>query len=86
MAKARTRRSLEELLEDALGNYSPLELINTVLLDGMRTVGELFGARKMQLAFGARFGRSDEAAVAYLEPKMEKKAGIAERARSCWRR
>ena len=30
-------------------SYSPLDLINTVLLDGMKTVGELFGARKMQL-------------------------------------
>ncbi|MFZ0284088.1 MAG: homocysteine S-methyltransferase family protein, partial [Terriglobales bacterium] len=43
------RKTLEELLEDALAEYTPLELINTVLLDGMRTVGELFGARKMQL-------------------------------------
>src|SRR6202008_2609056 len=41
--------SLEQLLDTALGQYSPLDIINTVLLDGMRTVGELFGARKMQL-------------------------------------
>src|SRR5713101_3813920 len=43
------KKSLEELLEEALANYSALELINTVLLDGMKK------------------------AVAYLEPKMEKK-------------
>src|SRR5713226_2763127 len=43
------KKSLEELLEEALGSYSALELINTVLLDGMKTVGDLFGARKMQL-------------------------------------
>src|SRR5262249_790358 len=43
------QKSLEALLEDALRSYSPLELINTVLLDGMKTVGDLFGARKMQL-------------------------------------
>src|SRR3954469_24768662 len=39
--------TLETILESALAKYSPLDLINTVLLDGMRTVGELFGARKM---------------------------------------
>src|ERR1700680_3523118 len=43
------KKTLEELLEEALHEYTPLELINTVLLDGMRTVGDLFGARKMQL-------------------------------------
>src|SRR5690242_16589472 len=32
------KKSLETLLEDALASYSPLELINTVLLDGMKTV------------------------------------------------
>src|SRR5438046_28492 len=36
------KKSLEVLLEDALASYSPLELINTVLLDGMKTVGDLF--------------------------------------------
>src|SRR6202035_644816 len=43
------KKTLEDVLEEALTQYSPLELINTVLLDGMRTVGDLFGARKMQL-------------------------------------
>src|SRR5271155_3638012 len=32
------KKSLEDLLEEALGSYSALELINTVLLDGMKTV------------------------------------------------
>jgi 5-methyltetrahydrofolate--homocysteine methyltransferase len=69
------KKSLEELLEDALANYSPLELINTVLLDGMKTVGDLFGARKMQLPSVLDSAGVMKAAVAYLEPKMEKKAG-----------
>ncbi|HVO82033.1 MAG TPA: methionine synthase [Terriglobales bacterium] len=69
------KKSLEELLEDALGQYSPLELINTVLLDGMRTVGDLFGARKMQLPSVLDSAGVMKQAVAYLEPKMEKKAG-----------
>jgi 5-methyltetrahydrofolate--homocysteine methyltransferase len=52
-----------------------LELINTVLLDGMRTVGELFGARKMQLPSVLDSAGVMKQAVAYLEPRMEKKAG-----------
>jgi len=69
------KKSLEELLEEALASYSPLELINTVLLDGMKTVGDLFGARKMQLPSVLDSAGVMKAAVAYLEPKMEKKAG-----------
>jgi 5-methyltetrahydrofolate--homocysteine methyltransferase len=69
------KKPLETLLEDALATYSPLELINTVLLDGMKTVGDLFGARKMQLPSVLDSAGVMKAAVAYLEPKMEKKAG-----------
>jgi 5-methyltetrahydrofolate--homocysteine methyltransferase len=69
------KKSLETLLEDALTQYSPLELINTVLLDGMKTVGDLFGARKMQLPSVLDSAGVMKQAVAYLEPKMEKKSG-----------
>jgi 5-methyltetrahydrofolate--homocysteine methyltransferase len=69
------KKSLAELLEDALVTYTPLELINNVLLDGMRTVGDLFGARKMQLPSVLDSAGVMKAAVAYLEPKMEKKEG-----------
>src|SRR3984893_1021566 len=70
-----TKRSLEELLDEALVEYKPLDLINTVLLDGMKTVGDLFGARKMQLPSVLDSAGVMKAAVAYLEPKMEKKTG-----------
>src|ERR1700676_3051784 len=69
------KKSLAELLEEALVTYTPLELINNVLLDGMRTVGDLFGARKMQLPSVLDSAGVMKQAVAYLEPKMEKKAG-----------
>jgi len=71
------KKSLEALLDEALSGYSPLELINTVLLDGMKTVGDLFGARKMQLPSVLDSAGVMKQAVAYLEPKMEKKAGSA---------
>ena len=69
------KKSLEALLDEALARYSALELINTVLLDGMKTVGDLFGARKMQLPSVLDSAGVMKAAVAYLEPKMEKKSG-----------
>jgi 5-methyltetrahydrofolate--homocysteine methyltransferase len=69
------KKSLEQLLEDALQQYTPLDLINTVLLDGMKTVGDLFGARKMQLPSVLDSAGVMKQAVAYLEPKMEKKTG-----------
>jgi 5-methyltetrahydrofolate--homocysteine methyltransferase len=67
--------TLEATLEAALLTHSPLELINTVLLDGMKTVGDLFGARKMQLPSVLDSASVMKAAVAYLEPKMEKSDG-----------
>jgi 5-methyltetrahydrofolate--homocysteine methyltransferase len=69
------KQTLEQILDDALAKYSPLEIINTVLLDGMKTVGELFGARKMQLPSVLDSAGVMKQAVAYLEPKMEKKEG-----------
>jgi 5-methyltetrahydrofolate--homocysteine methyltransferase len=69
------KRSLEEVLESALADWKPLDLINDVLLDGMKTVGELFGARKMQLPSVLDSAAVMKAAVAYLEPKMERVEG-----------
>jgi 5-methyltetrahydrofolate--homocysteine methyltransferase len=69
------KQTLNETLEAALVAHSPLELINTVLLDGMKTVGDLFGARKMQLPSVLDSAAVMKAAVAYLEPKMEKSEG-----------
>src|SRR6266446_2670661 len=69
------KKSLEVLLEEALAQYTPLDLINTVLLDGMKTVGDLFGSRKMQLPSVLDAAGVMKQAVAYLEPKMEKKTG-----------
>jgi len=76
LGDGKLRRTLEQILEEALERYSPLDLINNVLLDGMRTVGELFGARKMQLPSVLDSASVMKQAVAYLEPKMEKAAGM----------
>ncbi|MDJ0703744.1 MAG: methionine synthase [Leptolyngbyaceae cyanobacterium MO_188.B28] len=66
------RIGLEEQLEKALKQYPPLEIINTFLLDGMKVVGELFGSGQMQLPFVLQSAQTMKAAVAYLEPFMDK--------------
>lgn len=69
------KKNLERDLDAALEFYSPLDIINDILLDGMKTVGELFGAGKMQLPFVLQSAEVMKACVAYLEPKMEKVEG-----------
>ncbi|HAJ64410.1 MAG TPA: methionine synthase [Cyanobacteria bacterium UBA8543] len=66
------RIGLEEQLAKALEKYPPLEIINVFLLDGMKVVGELFGSGQMQLPFVLQSAETMKAAVAYLEPFMEK--------------
>ncbi|HVT14277.1 MAG TPA: vitamin B12 dependent-methionine synthase activation domain-containing protein [Fimbriimonadaceae bacterium] len=69
------KRNLERDLDAALATYPPLDIINDILLDGMKTVGELFGAGKMQLPFVLQSAEVMKAAVRYLEPLMEKQEG-----------
>ncbi|MEV0399487.1 methionine synthase [Actinoallomurus sp. NPDC050550] len=59
-------------LDEALGGRPALEIVNDVLLDGMKTVGELFGSGEMQLPFVLQSAEVMKTAVAYLEPHMEK--------------
>ena len=67
------RIGLEDALKVALDQYPPLEIINVYLLDGMKTVGELFGSGQMQLPFVLQSAETMKSAVAFLEPLMEKK-------------
>jgi len=69
------KQGLTEDLTKALEKYSPLEIINTLLLDGMRVVGELFGSGEMQLPFVLQSAETMKASVAFLEPFMEKVEG-----------
>ena len=69
------KQGLEADLAKAMETYTPLEIINTLLLDGMKVVGELFGSGEMQLPFVLQSAETMKAAVAYLEPYMEKTDG-----------
>ncbi len=46
-----------------MSKHSPLDIINIFLLDGMKVVGELFGAGKMQLPFVLQSAETMKAAV-----------------------
>ena len=66
------RSGLEADLDSALEQRPALEIVNDVLLDGMKTVGELFGSGQMQLPFVLTSAEVMKASVAYLEPHMER--------------
>ena len=71
------KEALGETIGAALAKYKPLEIINDHLLDGMKTVGELFGSGQMQLPFVLQSAEVMKMAVAKIEPYMEKIAGQA---------
>jgi 5-methyltetrahydrofolate--homocysteine methyltransferase len=66
------RKGLEADLDEALTRYPALHIINEFLLDGMKVVGDLFAANQMQLPFVLQSAETMKAAVAHLEPHMEK--------------
>jgi 5-methyltetrahydrofolate--homocysteine methyltransferase len=67
------RNGLEADLDEALAaGHRALEIVNDFLLAGMKTVGDLFGAGEMQLPFVLQSAETMKAAVAHLEPHMEK--------------
>ncbi|MDQ3041434.1 MAG: methionine synthase, partial [Acidobacteriota bacterium] len=66
---------LEDNLKKALETYPALEIVNDLLLDGMKTVGELFGSGQMQLPFVLQSAEVMKTAVKFLEPFMDKVEG-----------
>ncbi|MEY4009689.1 MAG: methionine synthase [Actinomycetota bacterium] len=71
------REGLTDDLDRAMAQgIAPLDIINEILLDGMREVGELFGSGQMQLPFVLQSAETMKMAVSHLEPHMDK-AGAA---------
>ncbi|MDQ3710622.1 MAG: methionine synthase, partial [Acidobacteriota bacterium] len=66
---------LEDNLKKALETYPALEIVNDILLDGMKTVGDLFGSGQMQLPFVLQSAEVMKTAVKFLEPFMDKVEG-----------
>jgi 5-methyltetrahydrofolate--homocysteine methyltransferase len=70
------KNGLQADLDAAMAEgHKPLDIVNRTLLEGMKTVGELFGSGQMQLPFVLQSAEVMKAAVAHLEPHMEKVEG-----------
>jgi 5-methyltetrahydrofolate--homocysteine methyltransferase len=70
------RDGLTADLDLAMGEgHAPLAIINDILLAGMKVVGELFGSGQMQLPFVLQSAETMKAAVAHLEPYMDRVEG-----------
>ncbi|MBM3946474.1 MAG: methionine synthase, partial [SAR202 cluster bacterium] len=67
-----TRVGLAEDLDRALDGRKPIEIINGPLMSGMDEVGRLFNANQMIVAEVLQSAEAMKAAVAHLEPHMEK--------------
>ncbi len=68
-------KGLQADLDEALELRPALDIVNDTLLSGMRTVGELFGSGQMQLPFVLQSAEVMKAAVAHLEPHMDRVEG-----------
>ena len=67
------RTGLEADLDEAMeSGLAPLDIVNGILLEGMREVGDLFASGEMQLPFVLQSAETMKSAVTHLEPHMEK--------------
>lgn len=71
-----TKERLEVDLTEALGVFDePLDIINGPLMNGMDQVGKLFNNNELIVAEVLQSAEVMKAAVAFLEPHMEKQEG-----------
>jgi 5-methyltetrahydrofolate--homocysteine methyltransferase len=75
------RQGLTDDLDEALQERKALDIVNDVLLEGMKVVGELFASGEMQLPFVLQSAETMKAAVAHLEPHMERIEGQTSKGR-----
>ncbi|MDH4128624.1 MAG: dihydropteroate synthase, partial [Spirochaetota bacterium] len=66
---------LEELLDEAMEKYAPVEILNNILLNAMKEVGDKFGSGELILPFVLQSAEVMKRAVTYLEKFFERKEG-----------
>jgi 5-methyltetrahydrofolate--homocysteine methyltransferase len=66
-----TREGIEKLIDDLLTRMKPLDVVNGPLMNGMKVVGDLFGANKLIVAEVLESAEVMKAAVNYLEKFLE---------------
>ncbi len=72
-----SKDGLLEDLDEALKTRAPLEIINGPLMKGMDEVGRLFNANQMIVAEVLQSAEAMKAAVAHLQPHMEKSESLS---------
>ncbi len=60
------------LVEEARRELNPDDIVNVILIDAMKVVGELFGSGQMQLPFVLQSAETMKATVDYLNPYLTK--------------
>ncbi len=60
------------LVEEARHNIAPERIVNEILIDAMKVVGELFGSGQMQLPFVLQSAETMKATVDHLNPYLPK--------------
>jgi len=60
------------LVEEARHGIAPEKIVNEILIDAMKVVGELFGSGQMQLPFVLQSAETMKAAVDHLNPYLPK--------------
>jgi 5-methyltetrahydrofolate--homocysteine methyltransferase len=68
---------LLDLLTILMERYSPIHIINEILVPTMRRIGELFGRGEMLLPFVLKSAEVMKRSVSLLEPYMEKQEGAS---------
>ncbi len=63
-----------KLLNSAKDEIEPEEIVNSILINAMKEVGELFGSGKMQLPFVLQSAETMKSSVEYLNPYLPKKS------------
>ncbi len=66
-----SKSDLEDLLKEMLKSMEALDIINSLLISGMKTVGDLFGKGEMQLPFVLQSAEVMKSAVEILKPHMK---------------
>ncbi len=61
------------LVEEARHRIAPEKIVNEILIEAMKEVGELFGSGRMQLPFVLQSAETMKAAVDHLNPYLPKK-------------
>lgn len=71
----RRKDGIEAMIDEALVSYSPVEVLNQILLPAMKDVGDRFGRGELILPFVLQCAEVMKKAVAHLEQFLERREG-----------